>query len=362
VSLINQVLKDLEQRHAREMAEATDNLDGLALASSIQGKSAKTKYWLFSLLGVGIIAGAIAIWWWQQTRSTLVTPVATSPQTAPLIPTAQVMPTPPPASVQIPAQPVIAQPVDTAPVHPTTGDKPVTAAVTAPVAHAKSKHTSKGKHPSAMPSEAVGGIEKQRVPLRREQKAELAYQAGYEQLAQHNVRRAEQELQQALSIDPTHVRARELLAGILIKQGRWIETADVMQQGVAQLPGNLVFVKLYARTLMQLNRDQQALTLLRDHAPPLAQDPDYYALMAALYQRRQNHLAAATTYSQILKLNTDVGIWWVGLGISLEALGKQQEAQQAYARARQTGSLQGDLARYTDNRLLALDAIKYPIE
>jgi MSHA biogenesis protein MshN len=153
-----------------------------------------------------------------------------------------------------------------------------------------------------------------------------------------------------------------LLAGVLIKQGRWIETADLMQQGVQVVPANAVFIKLYARTLMQLNRDPQAIKLLRDHAPPLAQDPDYYALLAALYQRQQDHLAAANTYSQILKLRPDTGIWWVGLGISLEALGKQQQAQQAYARARQTGTLRGDLARYTDNRLLALDAINYPID
>jgi len=50
----------------------------------------------------------------------------------------------------------------------------------------------------------------------------------------------------------------------------------------------------------------------------------------------------------------------VGLGISLEALDKQQQAQQAYTHARKTGSLRGDLVKYTDNRLLALQAIDYP--
>ena len=149
--------------------------------------------------------------------------------------------------------------------------------------------------------------------------------------------------------------------GLLIKQGRWVETAELMQQGVQANPANRAFIELYARTLMQLNRDQQAITLLRTHAPAVATDPEYFALLAALYQRQQDHLAAANTYSQILKLRPDSGIWWVGLGISLEALGKQQQAQQAYARARQTGTLHGDLARYTDNRLLALDAIDYPV-
>lgn len=205
-------------------------------------------------------------------------------------------------------------------------------------------------------------FEKQRVPLRSEEKAEMAYQAAYAQVQQHNVREAEKELRRALTLEPRHVRARELLAGLLIKQGRWVETSELLQQGVQLVPAHAVFIKLYARSLMQLERDPQAIAVLREHAPPLAQDPDYHALLAALYQRSQNHPAAATTYNEILKLRPDAGIWWVGLGISLEAMGKQKEAQQAYARARQSGSLHGDLARYTDNRLLALAAVRYPNE
>ena len=359
MSLINQVLKDLEQRHASEMAEATHNLDGLALASPIRHKSAKSKLWLLSLIGLCIVAGVASAWWWQRANPTpglqaavASAQTATSAQPSQSLLVAQ-PPSSPPSGKPVPVQAMpIAQPVSVEPRTPV------------PAHHAKTAtpKVTKVAHAPAAKLEAAGDMEKQRVPLRQDQKAELAYQTGYDQLTLHNVRRAELELRQALTLQPAHVRARELLAGILIKQGRWIETADVMQQGVQLLPGNLVFVKLYARTLMQLNRDRQAIQLLREHAPAVAQDPQYYALLAALYQRQQDHLAAANTYSQILKLQPSAGIWWVGLGISLEALGKQPEAQQAYARARKTGSLRGDLARYTDNRLLALDAIKYPIE
>ena len=359
MSLINQVLKDLEQRHAREMAEATHNLDGLALASPITPKSAKPKYWLLSLLGLCVVALALSGWWWQRVKPLPgVLPIVASAQVAP-----QQSPSLPQVVANISASAVTpAKPIQAAPVSATPAN--VLPQTRAPAHHPKrvNKKVEKATYDPAVQKEAAGSVEKQRVPMRNDQKAELAYQAGYDQLALHNFRRAEQELRQALVIEPRHVRARELLAGILIKQGRWIENVDLMQQGVQVVPANLVFVKLYARTLMQLNRDQQAVKLLRDHAPPVAQDPAYYALLAALFQRQQNHLAAASTYSEILKLQPNTGIWWVGLGISLEALGKQPEAQQAYARARKTGSLHGDLARYTENRLLALDAIKYPIE
>ena len=356
MSLINQVLKDLEQRHASEMAVATDNLDGLALAPPLVPSPAKQKVWWLAFLAALVIAAvAGAFWWWQQhqtQRQAVVVPPAKpmttqiqeKPVTAVPAATVQSPPAPHRVATVSPSKPLTRQAHHT--VRPPT-------VVTHPRVH-KQLHIEKIKQADA------GAMEKQMVPLRKEQKAEIAYQAAYDQIQLHNTRRAEQQLRQALAMDPRHARARELLAGLLIKQGRWVETAELMQQGVQVLPANLVFLKLYARTLMQMNRDHQAIELLRSHAPTVAQDPDYFALLAALYQRQQNHLAAANTYSQILKLRPDSGIWWVGLGISLEALGKKQQAQQAYARARKTGSLRGDLARYTDNRLLALDAANYP--
>jgi MSHA biogenesis protein MshN len=354
VSLINQVLKDLEQRHANEMAEATHNLDGLALASPTIRAGARPSAWWLLLLGLVLAVGASAAWWWQHTRVTKPTGISPASTTVAVQRQEIAQATTTSSPTKSLSSPVTDKTLSTTAIHSPRRDKQQVKPVTHTLPH-------KTERAITVKPEADDGVEKQMVPLRREQKAELAYQAGYDQLELHNTQRAEDQLRQALAIEPRHARARELLAGILIQQGRWVETAELMQQGVQVLPANRTLLKLYARTLMQLNRDQQAITLLREHAPPIAQDPDYFALLAALYQRQQQHLAAATTYSQILKLRPDTGMWWVGLGISLEALGKQQQAQQAYTRARQTGTLQGDLARYTDNRLLALDAIKFPI-
>jgi MSHA biogenesis protein MshN len=356
VSLINQVLKDLEQRHASEMAEATHNLDGLALATPVMRSGTRHKAGWLSLIALLIVVAAASLWWWQ--RSKLQHDIVARPESIVSAPGIQ--------STALAAAP-IATPREK-PTAQVKAKNTQTQSATRPIHQVKThaapeaQHAvSKTIHHATQAQASVGVMQKQMIPLRREQKAELAYQAGYDQLMLHKLHRAERQLRQALAIEPAHIRARELLAGVLIKQGRWVETEELMQQGVQVVPGSLLFVKLYARTLMQLNRDQQAIKLLRAHAPTVAQDPDYFALLAALYQRQQDHRDAAKTYSEILKLRPDTAIWWVGLGISLEALGKQQQAQQAYTRARQTGTLQGDMARYTDNRLLALDAINYPI-
>jgi len=354
VSLINQVLKDLEQRHAREMAEATHSLDGLALPTSLARKPSRHRSGWLALVGIIAIAAAAGIGWWQRDTSPHRTPIAgtaISPQ-----PKSK-------ATLKHPATQSFAFAANA--VHRHTHIPVQT--------HHQQRHTTslpdKTKHQhkhrpvlnaSAKHKDLDGGMQKQRVPLRADQKAEIAYQAGYDEIELHHLSRAERQLRQALSLDPEHLRARELLAGLLIKQGRWVEASSLMQRGVQLHPANTLFRKLDARVLMQLNRNQQAITLLLAHTPPIAHDPEYYALLAALYQRQHDHRDAAKTYAKILKLRPDAAIWWVGLGISLEALGKQRQAQQAYARARKTGVLQGNLARFTDNRLLALDAINYP--
>lgn len=366
MSLINQVLKDLEKRQANEMADATQNMEGLAPTTPVQRKSGKLIPVLVSFVIV-LSAGLSGAWWWHQHNRTEQKTIAMKSATKPA-----------PTLAAAPAKAPVVAPVShkkAVPVHeprishnahvvhrPAKRHKQEIARTharqTRPTGARHSKHVTTST-PDAR--EAGGQMQKQMVPFQKDQKAEIAYQAAYDQIELHNLARAETLLRRALSYDPANIRSRILLAGLMIKQGRWVETVGLMQQGLKQRPDNTDFLKLYARVLMQLDRDHEAIQVLREHAPGIAADPNYYALLAALDQRQHDHRDAAKIYANILKLRPDTGAWWVGLGISLEALGKTKQAQEAYARARKTGSLVGELARFTDKRLVALDAINYPM-
>jgi MSHA biogenesis protein MshN len=198
------------------------------------------------------------------------------------------------------------------------------------------------------------------VPMRSEQKAELAYQDGYDHLRAQRHRQAEQALRQALAQQASHIKARELLSGVYIKQGRWIEASELLKEGLSVSPSHITFAKLYARALMQLNRDQQAIRVLEQHAPAMQSDPSYFAILAALHQRQSQHQQAADVYARLVGINPQNGVWWVGLGISLEALNRSQDATRAYQHARKTGNLHQEVAKFTNNRLLALDEINFP--
>ena len=208
--------------------------------------------------------------------------------------------------------------------------------------------------------DAKSEFNKSARPMRLEQRAEVAYQTAYDLLRERKIRKAESSLRQALALEPSHVKARELLSGVYIKQGRWVEASELLRNGLSMSPGHSTFSKLYARALMQLKQDKLAIGVLQRHAPHINSDPEYYAILAALYQRQKDHVSAAKMYQKIVEIQPRNGVWWVGLGISLEALGESQQASQAYSQARKTGNLQKEIAHFTNNRLVALDEIGYP--
>ena len=147
-----------------------------------------------------------------------------------------------------------------------------------------------------------------------------------------------------------------MLVGLLIKTGRKVEAKSMLQQGMLNSPQYTNFAKFYARMLWDENRIAQAIDVLKQFAPAIDVDPDYHAMLAASLQRNKQHQQAATLYVQLLKIRPREGIWWVGMAISLEALGKQKEALSAYAKARESGNLNPRLQQYSTQRLTRLSA------
>jgi MSHA biogenesis protein MshN len=78
---------------------------------------------------------------------------------------------------------------------------------------------------------------------------------------------------------------------------------------------------------------------------------DFHALRGAVLQRQARHAEAADAYRQALNGGVQTGTSWVGLGISLEAMGRLPEAAEAFRRGIATGGLTADVRAYVDQRL-----------
>jgi len=203
-------------------------------------------------------------------------------------------------------------------------------------------------------------LNKKHRPLNYKQQAEIEYKKGYLALQRGRMRQGKEHLREALSLYAPHLKSREMLAGIYIKSGRYVEAAELLREGIKVVPTYSLFAKLYARVLLEQNNPHLAIKVLESSAQALDVDLDYHALLAATYQRVKNHKKAIAIYLQLVKEKSSVGIWWLGLAISLEKSGKNKEALEAYQRAQKTGSLKAGLVKFTNNRVSALKEIGFP--
>jgi MSHA biogenesis protein MshN len=111
---------------------------------------------------------------------------------------------------------------------------------------------------------------------------------------------------------------------------------------------------LLARILVESNDIPAALIVLRRHAAPADRNPDFHAFAAALYQRLDRHQEAIEQYQTALGLAPSAGVWWLGLGISFQAVGRPKDALESFTRAKSAGNLAPDLLAFVDQRLRQL--------
>jgi tetratricopeptide (TPR) repeat protein len=197
-------------------------------------------------------------------------------------------------------------------------------------------------------------MEKQVVPLTDEQKAQKTYAQALALLSNGNIPKAVTELEQTLTIKPDYLPAQSSLITLLLQQRRTTLAQQYLEQALTQWPQNADLLQLQARLYLFEGKTHRALSVLQAYSPAMVEAPSYYALIAAVQQRLKNYLVAAQLYDQLVRHWPGNGKWWMGLGISLESLNKNNAALEAYHRALATGSLDPNLQAYVATRITQL--------
>jgi MSHA biogenesis protein MshN len=208
---------------------------------------------------------------------------------------------------------------------------------------------------SASVSQGADAVMDKRVkPFSPNEKAESEYRRAANLLQKGRMVDAEKHLKLALTADATYTSARELLAGLMLQQGHWREAQDLLEQGIDAVPAHYPFAQLLARVHVEHGADHKALAVMEASRRAGAENPEYVAFLAALYQRAGKHAEAVKTYSEAITLNPQEGRWWLGMGISLEAVQDRDAASAAYQRAINSGVLDDRLLQYARQRLATL--------
>lgn len=159
------------------------------------------------------------------------------------------------------------------------------------------------------------------------------------------------QLSDLLKVDPTYNEARVSLIALLINYNQNTKAKKIIEEGLNIDPEYPVFIELKSRIFALEGKNAEALNLLQSLSPPINENLEYYALMAALYEKTNNNALAVQLYRQLIGINSNDGSLWLGLGVSLDKLGQNQAARDAYKKAIAQGKLSVDSIKYIQDRL-----------
>lgn len=359
MSLINKMLQDLDARRVQDIGAATPVIKPMERAGRRSASTIVTS--IAAVLAGGLmIAGGIAAWRFYEKRDAAkavpatpsVTFVTQAPKPASPPVLAPVLAPVPPAS-PAPAPQVSASPASAAPAQATAARDVLTRQQRVRLAPAHA--AARSSDPVVVRSTAESPVAPQPVQGRvmsSQQRAEGDYRRATSALQEGRVREAIDLLEDALAAEPRHDAARQTLVRLLIEARRSEDAMRVLQAGLVLDPRQPTMAMLLAR--LQIEHGGTGIETLQRSLPYAAGDADYEGFLAGALQRASRHREAIEQYQAAVRSEGGNGVWWMGLGISLQAEKRNAEALEAFQRARASGSLNADLQAFVERRLQQL--------
>lgn len=385
MSVINQVLNQLEQRGAHTAAEQ-------AMVRVVPHGKRRLPMLLLAL-GLALAAG-IATWQWIQMRK----PVLSSVE-GPKVVAASVIQPRPVVAIPAPAPAVPASAVAVVAVASAVSAGEAPSAEALPPASRSSFELSAIPLPSSIRQDAIlrdvkngaapDRVEKQpahavpppqsakpqpiqaaspnvRVAAQPSGGASPMKQVSPAQHADAEFRKAVALMQQGhitdaiagyeavLRLDAGHDAARQALVALLLESKRSADAGRVLQDGLKNKPEHTGFAMLLARLQVEHGAVEQAAATLEKSLPYADAQADYQAFFAALLQRRNRHKEAIVHYQIALQLVPDNGVWLMGYGISLQAVQRIDDARDAFRRALESNTLNPELQAFVQMKIKGL--------
>jgi MSHA biogenesis protein MshN len=359
MSVINQMLKDLEQRQ--------QGGEGAVYVPPVRQQG----WWMLVLtlicgLALGILGWRTWIYWQQSQR---VAPQSLTQATSEPGPdaVARAVPVTPTEEEQEPVDLVVALPT------PGARPEPHAAADPEPAAEDQDETGYDAVPPSdealqpdlyaeleaeqeavAPPPRKPGVLKIETVNLSEAELATLAERKATTAMARGQLRDAQDNYYQVLAHDPHNQGAREQLAGLLYGEGRLSEATQLLEEGIRLDPAQADFRLLLARLAISGGDQLKALGWLTGYQPDLASNLDYYATWAGLTQELGRNAEAAEIYVTLLRQQPDQGRWWLGLGVAEDGQGHSQRALDAYRNAQLHGNLGEASTSWIEQRIAQL--------
>lgn len=344
MSVINQVLSDLEKRGAT-------SLSGEAAIRVVPVRHQRHVPWL---VAAGAVLGLVAasLWWNSQHQPeapsnpllAAAPNMAAAPVAAPVVPVAQEEPKASSVEAALSTMQLSYQ-LSAIPLPAAAKQRP------------SQKVVSVAEEITKTPVAAevqTGSVDKKMKQLSPQQQAENEFRRATGLAQKGRSFEALDVYRAALKLDAAHDAARQAMAGILLENKRNADAEQVLLEGLKINSRNSEFAKLLARLQVERNDLPLAMETLQKTLPYADQQADYHAFVAALYQRMNRHKEAITHYQIAVQSAPNSGIWLMGLGISLQAVQRNEDARYVFKRAIESHTLNAELQAFVEQRLKEL--------
>lgn len=374
MSLVNQMLRDLDRRHATAVDRAA--LPSAVHVQSVLRRTSKP----FAVVTLLALAALVAAGWYVMGREGAGS-AAPRPQAPPPVPAPAPQPAPAPApapqvqaaavETPLPAPELMPAPKELLAAPLAIAAKPVPAAdrpaparrATSPDSAQEPKKAAAASRPAPLaaapsapaarelPPADAGSIDKRSRAGPGREAAENEYRKAMTALRRGATTEALDGLRVALRQDASHASVRQALLSVLVEQQQWGEAQRLMEEGLALDPAQIGWAMALARLHVESGKVLEATDTLVRHGGHAEQNADYQAFHAVLLQKQKRYREAVERYRAALALKSAEARWWYGMGLSLDADQKPHEAHEAFLKAREIGNLPPELANALERRL-----------
>lgn len=374
MSLINDMLNDLEARRAHDLARP-----GLRGEVRPLPKVGSFESWQPRLIVAALALAAIsaaAYFWLErapsvQSATSSLPPLAVAPA-----PTPSALPVTPPAPVASPVVVEIQPAVLPAGIAPLAidssglrasdalsfippqdrGKTPVAAQITAPKIEARSPASAPvperiAEAPKTRGSDKEAAIDKRVIYVSGREKLEADYRHAVQLASSGRAGEAADQLREVLRQDASYSPARQALLRVLMEQRKTEEMAAVLTEGLDLQPNQTGWAISLARLAVERGDLAGAQRVLTRSYPHGSSSPEYVGFLGHVQYRQAHHKEAVETYLAATRLAPAEGRWWLGLGMAQEGEGRSTEAKESFRRALAAGTLNSDLSAIAEQKL-----------
>lgn len=162
-------------------------------------------------------------------------------------------------------------------------------------------------------------------------------------------------LQQGLALNPSHIEAHVLLAHTYLQQGSINKAIVSLEDSLQLIPRNSLLTRALANLLLKNKQGKEALNLLLNINSHAVKDERLLNLLAAAYQQNKLAFKAGESYKKLLDINPDKAEYWLGLAVSLEDQKRNNDALVAYRKSLNLHGLKPAVISYIKQRMNSLN-------